>query len=78
MQLSPRNVERIYDGHIRLVYELAVSELGRGQAAEDVCCEVFMSLFQSGAYAPPQESLPTYLGIITRLRARDAAYRIES
>lgn len=67
---------RICNDHIRLVYETAVSILGKGQAAEDVCYEVFLSLSRSGAYAPPQHALPTYLEIITRLRARETAFRL--
>ena len=66
----------ICNDHIRLVYETAVSFLGKGQAAEDVCYEVFLSLSRSGAYAPPQHALPTYLEIITRLRARETAFRL--
>ena len=67
---------RICNDHIRMVYETAVSFLGKGQAAEDVCYEVFLSLSQSGAHAPPQHALPTYLEIITRLRARETAFRL--
>ena len=67
---------RICDDHIRLVYETAASFLGKGRAAEDVCYEVFLSLSQSGAYAPPQHALTTYLEIITRLRARETAFRL--
>jgi DNA-directed RNA polymerase specialized sigma24 family protein len=67
---------RIYNDHIRLVYETAASFLGKGQAAEEVCYEVFLSLAQSGAHAPPQHALPTYLEIITRLRARESAFRL--
>ncbi len=66
----------IDEHHVRLVYEIAVSYLGRGKAAEDVCYEVFLSLLQSGAYAPAPKSLPTYLEIITRLRARESAFRM--
>ncbi len=66
----------INEHHIRLVYEIAASYLGRGKAAEDVCYEVFLSLLQSGAYAPLPQSLPTYLEIITRLRAKESAYRM--
>jgi DNA-directed RNA polymerase specialized sigma24 family protein len=72
----PRSAIRDYDRHIRLVYATAVAYLGKGHAAEQVCYEVFLSLFQSGACAPPRHALPGYLEIVTRLRARDAAHRM--
>jgi hypothetical protein len=75
-QSHAHHVVSIYDRYSRFVYDTACSVLGKGPAAEEVCLEVFTSLFYSGSRELTVTSLPRHLYIVTRVCAKVAARRL--
>ncbi len=69
----------IYDQFASFVYGLALRVIGDARAAEDVCQDVFVGLWQRPAvYDPERGSLRTWLGTLAHRRAVDYVRREEA
>lgn len=69
---DPDAVRVLYERYGRLVYGLASQVIGDAAAAEEVCQDVFMRVWEkSGTYRPDRGKVVTWLARITRNRAID-------
>jgi RNA polymerase sigma-70 factor (ECF subfamily) len=69
----------VYDQYASFVYGLALRIIGDARAAEDVCQDVFVGLWERpGVYDPERGSLRTWLGTLTHRRAVDYVRREEA
>ncbi|HEY7107422.1 MAG TPA: sigma-70 family RNA polymerase sigma factor [Acidimicrobiia bacterium] len=69
----------VYDQYASFVYGLALRVIGDARAAEDVCQDVFVGLWERpGAYDPARGSLRTWLGTLAHRRAVDYVRREEA
>jgi RNA polymerase sigma-70 factor (ECF subfamily) len=69
---DPDAVRVLYERYGRLVYGLAAQLIGDDAAAEEVCQDVFMRVWdKSGTYRPDRGKVVTWLARITRNRAID-------
>ena len=69
----------IYDQYASFVYGLALRVIGDVRAAEDVCQDVFVGLWERPAvYDPERGSLRTWLGTLSHRRAVDYVRREEA
>jgi RNA polymerase sigma-70 factor (ECF subfamily) len=69
----------VYDQFASFVYGLALRVIGDARAAEDVCQDVFVGVWQrADAFDPDRGSLRTWLGTLTHRRAVDYVRREEA
>ena len=73
---DPRAFELVYDRHSGAAFSLAYRMVGRGNVAEDVVQEAFLSIWRSGArYERARGSVRTWVLGIVHHRAIDALRR---
>src|SRR3954464_2518021 len=73
---DPRAFEVVYERHSGAAFSLAYRMVGRGNVAEDVVQEAFLSLWRSGArYERTRGSVRTWVLGIVHHRAIDALRR---
>src|SRR3954469_17293911 len=73
---DPRAFELVYDRHSGAAFSLAYRMVGRGNVAEDVVQEAFLSIWRSGArYERTRGSVRTWVLGIVHHRAIDALRR---